>query len=72
MSLAQGKVLPEDSSIESSSAARSLNMQRSFFTQAFSFSLAALMTLVVLIGINHQAQPQIVDQQLAQVLGPRA
>jgi hypothetical protein len=65
-------VLPEDSSIESSSAARSLNMQRSFLTQAFSFSLAALMTLVVLIGVNHQAQPQIADQQLAQVLGPRA
>jgi len=47
-------------------------MQRSFLTQTFSFSLAALMTLVVLIGVNHQAQPQIADQQLAQVLGPRA
>jgi hypothetical protein len=70
--LALGKVLDEDSSIESSSAARSPNMQRSFVTQALSFSLATLMTLVVLVGIHHQAQPDVADQQLAQVLGPRA
>jgi negative regulator of sigma E activity len=65
-------VLPEDSSIESSSAARSLNMQRSFFAQTLSLSLAALMTLAVLVGIDHQAQPQAADQQLAQVVAPRA
>jgi hypothetical protein len=47
-------------------------MQRSVFTQAFSFSLAALMTLAVLVGIDHQAQPQVADQQLAQVVAPKA
>lgn len=47
-------------------------MQRPFLTQAFSFSLAALMTLVVLVGIDHQAQPQTADQQLAQVVAPKA
>ena len=49
-------------------------MQTKLFSQFFSFSLAALMTLGVLAGIDHQAQPltQTVDPLLAQVAAPKA
>ena len=47
-------------------------MQSTFFKQALSFSLAALMTLAVLVGIDHQAQPDVVNQQLAHLVAPKA
>jgi hypothetical protein len=49
-------------------------MQTQRFSQFFSFGLAALMTLGVLAGIDHQAQPltQTVDPLLAQVAAPKA
>ncbi len=47
-------------------------MQTAFFKQALSLSLAALMTLAVLAGIDYQAQPDAASQQLAQLLAPKA
>lgn len=47
-------------------------MKTTFVKQALSLSLAALMTLAVLAGIDFQAQPEAASQQLAQVLAPKA
>jgi hypothetical protein len=47
-------------------------MQTKLFNQVFSFSLAALITVGVLAGIDYQAQPKAADQQLAQMAAPRA
>ena len=46
-------------------------MQINRLNQVFSFSLAALVTMAVLAGIDLQAQPKAIDQQLAQVVAPR-
>jgi len=72
MSLAAQAPRPEDSLIESSPARRRHPMQARFFKQAFSFCLAAVMTVAVLAGIDHQAQPKAVDQQLAHVVPTKA
>ena len=48
------------------------NMQTTFVKQALSLSLAALMTLAVLAGIDHQAQPEAANPLLAQVVAPKA
>ena len=47
-------------------------MQTKFFNQVFSFSLAALITVGILAGIDHQAQPEATQQQMAQVATPKA
>jgi hypothetical protein len=72
MSLALQPVRSEDSPIESSLAPWRRNMQAKFFNQAFSFSLAALITVAVLAGIDHQAQPKAADQQLVQLVVAKA
>jgi hypothetical protein len=49
-------------------------MQTKLFNQICSFSLAAVMTMGVLFGIDHQAQvqTQTADPLLAQVAAPKA
>lgn len=47
-------------------------MQTKLFNQVFSFSLAALITVGILAGINAQAQPDVAKQQMAQVASPKA
>jgi hypothetical protein len=47
-------------------------MQTQLFNQVFSFSLAALITVGILAGIDYQAQPQAAQQQMAQVEAAKA
>jgi len=47
-------------------------MQTKLFNQIFSFSLAALITVGILAGIDYQAQPEASQQQMAQVAAPKA
>jgi hypothetical protein len=47
-------------------------MQISFLKQLLSLGLAAVMTLGVMAGIDHQAQVPSTDPLLAHVVAPRA
>ncbi len=47
-------------------------MHSTITKQAISFSLAALMTLAVLVAIDRQAQPDVANQQLAHLVAPKA
>ena len=47
-------------------------MQRNVFHRAISFCLAAVMTLAVLGGIDHLAQPDAPEAQMAQAPATRA
>jgi hypothetical protein len=47
-------------------------MQTKLFNQVFSFSLAALITVGILAGIDYQARPGASQQQMAQVAVPNA
>ena len=46
-------------------------METKLFTQVFSFSLAAVITVGILAGIDYQAQPEAAQQQMAQVATPK-
>jgi hypothetical protein len=69
--LFQGTEGDEDSSIASSPAPEN-TMQTQRFNQVLSFSLAALITVGILAGINAQAQPDAAQQQMAQAATPKA
>lgn len=47
-------------------------MKLEWINRLFSFSLAALFTVGVLVAIDYQAQPHAAEQQLAQVAAPKA